>query len=324
MLEAAFNVLREKFGNRLQENVLLKNYTTMRAGGVADALLIAHDSTELEQFITVIWELELPLTILGSGSNVLVSERGVRGVVLINHAHNIRFSLQDGETHIIAESGALMGKMAKLSINRHLTGLEWAATLPGTVGGAVYGNAGCFGKETADDFIQAEILHPKKGKRIYDKEKMAFEYRSSILKRKCAPHVLLTATFTAKPGNYEESKQMVETYRQRRMKIQPPGPSMGSIFRNPSGDKAGRMIEATGLKGKKIGGAEISQQHANFIINSSNGSADDVWNLINVIQDKVQKKFGIYLHPEIQLIGDWEEGAYQLMQQYQTVQENQV
>ncbi len=183
MLESDLKRLREKFGNRLQENVRMKNYTTIQTGGFADALLIAQDAQELEKFTNQVWELGLPLLVLGSGSNILVSDEGIRGVVIINHAHNISIYARQDAIQVIAESGALMAKVAKQAINRMLAGLEWATTLPGTVGGAVYGNAGCFGRETADNFIQAEILHRKQEKVIYGKEDMAFEYRSSILKR---------------------------------------------------------------------------------------------------------------------------------------------
>ncbi|NMB61897.1 MAG: UDP-N-acetylmuramate dehydrogenase [Chloroflexi bacterium] len=322
MLDFQLKVLREKFTTRLQENVQLKNYTTIRAGGIADALLIVYDADELERFTSIVWELDIPTLVLGSGSNILVSDQGVRGVVIINHAHNISIHRRDDAYHVHAEAGALMSKVARLAINRHLAGLEWAATLPGTVGGAVFGNAGCFGKETSHNFIQAEILHRYKGKNKYTNQDMVFEYRSSILKRTEERCVVLTADFSVCPGDREESETKVETYRQRRLKNQPPGPSMGSIFRNPPEEKAGRLIEAVGLKGATHGGAEISSQHGNFIINSSNGSAQDIWYLIQVIEDKIHQKYGIFLHPEIELIGDWDAQTMQKFAQYQTIQEN--
>ncbi len=322
MLETDLKRLQEKFGDRLQENVRMKNYTTMQTGGFADALLIAQDAQELEAFTSQVWELELPLLVLGSGSNILVSDAGIRGVVIINHAHNFIIHSYQGSVQVTAESGALMSKVARQAINRQLAGFEWAATLPGTVGGAVYGNAGCFGKETADNFIQAEILHRKQGKVVYGAEAMAFEYRSSILKRNSEECVVLTASFSAQPGDYAQMIQKIETYKERRQKTQPPGPSMGSIFRNPQDEKAGKLIEAVGLKGKKCGGAEISDQHANFIINASNGNAQNVWDLIQTIESAVHQKFGFFLHPEIQLVGDWDAKVLQEFEKYQTTQEN--
>ncbi len=313
--------LREKFGNHLQENVLMKNYTTMQTGGVADALLIAQDAYELEKFTRGVWELDLPLLVLGSGSNILVSDAGIRGVVIINHAHNISIHGSEGISIVKAESGALMSKTARQAINRHLSGLEWAVTLPGTVGGAVYGNAGCFGKETSTAFIQAEILHRKNGMITYSKEDMAFEYRSSILKRNTEENVILNASFAVQAGDYDQMMEKVETYKERRHRTQPPGPSIGSIFRNPQKDKAGKMIEAVGLKGKTLGGAEISDQHANFIINASGGSAQNVWNLIAMIEKAVYQKYGFYLHPEIQLIGDWDVKVLKELEKYQSSQE---
>ncbi|MGV8026959.1 MAG: UDP-N-acetylmuramate dehydrogenase [Anaerolineaceae bacterium] len=322
MLETDLKRLQECFGDRLQENVQMKNYTTMQIGGFADALLIAQDAQELETFTKHVWELELPLLVLGGGSNILVSDAGIRGIVIINHAHNISIHSDQDSVQVTAESGALMSKVARQAINRLLSGLEWAATLPGTVGGAVYGNAGCFGKETADNFIQAEILHRKQGKVMYGKEAMAFEYRSSILKHNSDECVVLTASFSAQPGDYDQMIQKIETYKERRQKTQPPGPSMGSIFRNPQAEKAGKLIEAAGLKGKKCGGAEISDYHANFIINTSNGSAQDVWDLIQTIENTVHQKFGFFLHTEIQLVGDWNAKILQEFEKYQTIQEN--
>jgi UDP-N-acetylmuramate dehydrogenase len=314
--------LQERFGNKLQENVQMKHYTTIQTGGLADALLVAQDAQELEAYTQGVWELGLPLLVLGSGSNILVSDRGIREVVVINHAHNVTINSHPGRIQVNAESGALMSKVARQAINRHLSGLEWAATLPGSVGGAVYGNAGCFGKETADSFVQAEILHRDSGKAIYRKEAMAFEYRSSVLKRNREACVILTASFAAQPGDHDQIMAEMEEFKNRRQRTQPPGPSMGSIFRNPQCDKAGKLVESVGLKGKKYGGAEISAQHANFIINSSGGSAQDVWNLIQTIENAVQHKFGFYLYPEIQLIGDWDAEILQEFERYQTTQEN--
>ena len=321
MPEIDLKYLREKFGNHLQENVLMKNYTTMQTGGVADALLIAQDAYELEKFAQEAWDLDLPLLVLGSGSNILVSDAGIRGVVIINHAHNVSIRSNEGKSIVKAESGALMSKTARQAINRHLSGLEWAATLPGTVGGAVYGNAGCFGKELSNSFIQAEILHRKKGKMTYSKEAMGFEYRSSILKRNTEECVILNASFAVQAGDYDQMMEKVVSYKERRHRTQPPGPSIGSIFRNPQKEKAGKLIEATGLKGKLLGGAEISAQHANFIINTSGGSAQNIWKLITMIENAVHQKFGFYLHPEIQLIGDWDVKVFEEFEKYQSTQE---
>lgn len=321
MRDSDLKQLQEKFGERLQENVQMKHYTTIQTGGYADALLIAQDAKELETFTTSVWKLDLPLLVLGSGSNILVSDKGIRGVVIINHAHNMAIHSYQDKFRVNAESGALISKVARQAINRHLAGLEWAATLPGTVGGAVYGNAGCFGKETADSFIQAEILHRKNGKMVYGKDAMAFAYRSSVLKRECTDCVILTASFSAQPGDYDQMVAKVEDYKERRQRTQPSGPSMGSIFRNPPDEKAGQLIEAAGLKGKQIGGAEISDQHANFIMNNNGGSAQDIWALIETIENAVHQKFGYYLHPEMQLIGEWDAAVYETFGKFEASQE---
>jgi len=309
--------LRERFGNHLQENVLMKNYTTIQSGGPAQALLIAQDKNELEDLVRSIWELDLPLLVIGSGSNVLVSDRGIREVVIINHAHNISIHTEGRDYWVTAESGALMATVARQAVNRHLSGLEWAATLPGTVGGAIYGNAGCFGRETADSFIQAEILHPKKGKVIYRKEDMSFTYRSSILKREKDHCVILDGCFSLQPGDGEQMIEKIEANKIQRQTAQPAGASMGSVFRNPPHEKAGKLIEGAGLKGKKIGGAEVSNQHANFILNTSKGSSQDIWDLINLIENTVFNKYGFYLQPEIEIVGEWDAEIYNAFKKFQ-------
>jgi UDP-N-acetylmuramate dehydrogenase len=298
--------LVETFDKRLQENVRLENYTTIRIGGFADGLLIAHSSTELEGFIKKAWQLDIPVLVLGSGSNVLISDVGVRGVVIINHAHNIKINAHNLPATLWAESGALMSKAAQQAAIRAYSGLEWAASFPGTVGGAIFGNAGCFGQKISCNLLTAEILHRIKGKKQWSSERLDFAYRTSYLKRNNEDAVILSALFKIESGNPDTIITTMKENKNRRTKTQPPGASMGSIFRNPKGAKAGRLIEAAGLKGKRIGGAEISPMHANFIINTGRASAQDVWALIDLMQRTVKSKFGIKLFPEIQLIGDWD------------------
>ncbi|HEY60203.1 MAG TPA: UDP-N-acetylmuramate dehydrogenase [Anaerolineae bacterium] len=298
--------LIEAFNKCLQENVRLENYTTIRIGGCADALLIAHSSSELEDFIKKAWQINIPVLVLGSGSNVLISDAGVHGVVIINHAHNIKINAHNFPATLWAESGALMSKAAQQTATRAYSGLEWAASLPGTVGGAIFGNAGCFGQEISCNLLTAEILHRVKGKKHWSSERLNFAYRTSSLKRENEDAVILSALLKIESGNPDTIITTMKKNKNRRTKTQPPGASMGSIFRNPKGAKAGRLIEAAGLKGKRIGGAEISPMHANFIINTGRANAQDVWALIDLMHRTVLSKFGIKLYPEIQLIGDWD------------------
>ncbi len=297
--------LRDLFGSDLQECVQMSNFTTMNVGGPADALLIAHSANQLAEMVSKVWQLDVPLLVLGSGSNLLVSDKGIRGVVIINHAHNIKINAHNQPVTVWAESGALMINLGRQLALRGLGGMEWAATIPGTVGGAVYGNAGAFGKETCHSLVKADVLHRRSGRADWTCEELQFTYRASRLKREGEDAVILSALFEVAGGDAGQIQTTVDSYRQRRLRNQPPGASMGSVFRNPPDDKAGRLIEAVGLKGKKIGGAIISPKHANFIINEGGAKAQDILDLLVLARQSVEKQFGIALIPEIEAIGDW-------------------
>lgn len=305
--EKSIQHLREIFGRKLQENVLLANYTTMQVGGPTEALLIANSAGELVEIISKLWELELPVKVLGSGSNLLVSDKGIRAVTVINHAHNIKINTRSKPFTVWAESGALLVNVGKKLALWGLKGMEWAATIPGTVGGAVYGNAGAFGGETCGNLIAADILQRDEGRSEWPCEKLDFTYRASNIKRDMVDAVILAAKFEVSEGNREEIQENIEKFRKRRRHNQPPGASVGSIFRNPEDEKAGRLIEAVGLKGKRIGGAVISEQHANFIINEGGATAKDILTLLEMAHNKVMRKFNIALIPEIEVIGDWDD-----------------
>ena len=304
--DTSLKSLRETFGSKLQENVRLSNFTTMNVGGPADALMIAHSPSQLAEIVSVIWKMGLPLYVLGSGSNLLISDEGLRAIVIINHAHNIKVNTRTHPYTIWAESGALMVNMGKKLTLRGLSGMEWAATIPGTVGGAVYGNAGSFGKDISRNLISADILHKESGRETWGCSQLEYTYRSSKLKRSGESAVILSTLFHVKSGKVEQIKSKINDFRSRRAKIQPPGASVGSVFRNPPDDSAGRLIEAAGLKGRTLGGAIISPKHANFIINQNSASAQDVFDLLVLARNTVEKKFGIELLPEIEVLGKWD------------------
>ena len=298
--------LRSIFGRGLQENVLMANFTTMNVGGPADALLIANSADQLAQIVGKLWEMDLPVKVLGGGSNLLVSDKGIREVVVINHAHNIKINTRSQPKTVWAESGAQMTNVGKMLVARGLSGMEWASTIPGTVGGAVYGNAGAFGQDTQCNLVKADILHREKGRSEWTCDQMEFTYRASKLKRDSIEAIILSAEFTVQDGDPQEIKKDIQKFRQRRLKNQPPGASMGSVFRNPPDDKAGRLIESVGLKGKRIGGAVISSRHANFIINQGGAKAQDVLDLLILARETVEKKHEVQLIPEIEILGDWD------------------
>ena len=304
------DLLRAAFGERLQEGVPLARYTAARLGGAADALLEAGDAQNLAALIEFCWRQAIPFALLGGGSNVLVSDAGVRGLVILNHARQVVFEEQDQVPLVWAELGANFGLVARQAAQRGLAGLEWAAGIPGTLGGAIYGNAGAHGKEMNANLRVAEILHHDRStgsivRETWPVEKFEYAYRSSILKREPGEIVVLAAVLHLERSTAQAVQEKVDEYVAYRKRTQPPGASLGSIFKNPPGDYAGRLIEAAGLKGTRIGGAEISPVHANFFINREQARAADIYALIEMARGQVAKKFGVTLELEIELMGEW-------------------
>jgi len=322
--------LKAAFGDRLREAEPLKRYTSARVGGPADALLEAQTTDELAEMAFFLWQKGLPFMVLGGGSNVLVSDAGVRGVVLLNKARQIRFDESGDPPTVWAESGANFGLLARQAATRGLTGLEWATGIPGTVGGAIVGNAGAHGKDMSGNLMVAEILHlnrlmsssegfsaradyligagstPEFLKETWPVEQFAYEYRDSILKRKTLQAVVLVALLRLGMSTPGVVQAKMDEFAEKRRQTQPPGASMGSMFKNPPGDFAGRLIEAAGLKGKRIGEAQISPVHANFFVNTGNATASDIYALISLARQTVAQKTGVNLELEIELVGTWD------------------
>lgn len=304
------DALRAAFGDALRENAPLASHTTARAGGPADALVAANSAADLERIARRLWELDVPFFVLGYGSNVLVSDSGLRGVVVLNRARAIQIDAESSPPTVWAESGALIGTIARQVALQGLAGFEWASTVPGTLGGAVYGNAGAFGGDMNGCLLLAEILHPN-GKELWSAERMQYQYRSSLLKREQKSGssqtraVILSARLQLERSSPGAVQEKMEGFSARRRSTQPPGASMGSMFKNPPGDYAGRLIEAAGLKGARIGDAEISTIHANFFVNHGRASAADIGELIHFARRTVADKFGVQLELEVELLGDW-------------------
>ncbi len=299
----ALTNLRAALGEQVQENTLLAPYTSARIGGPADVLVTVRSADELARAVTACWETGQEFHLLGAASNLLVSDKGVRGVVILNRARNVEF-VEGAEKHVWAESGVIISNMARRAAAQGFAGLEWAATIPGTVGGAVYGNAGAFGGDVARDLMLVEVLTPA-GREWWLPKRMEYGYRASILKRGQAQAVILSAKFNLKYGVAAEIQAKIEQFNSRRKLTQPSGASMGSIFKNPPGDYAGRLIEAAGLKGMRIGNAEISPIHANFFINTGETRAADIKALIDLAKETVKEKFGVVLELEVELAGEW-------------------
>jgi UDP-N-acetylmuramate dehydrogenase len=285
VLARPIDVLYAKFGDKVRENVPLAPYTSARIGGPADIFITADTAADLAKMVKLLWKYEMPYIILGGGSNILVSDRGVRGVVVLNRAKAVKFHGGD-QPSVTVESGVVFSNLANRCASKGLAGLEWAATVPGTVGGAVYGNAGAFGGDMADNLISAELL-TEKAKEKFAVEQMGYGYRTSVLKRGEVKAVVLSAELSLKNSTKEEVTVKIQQFSAHRKATQPPGASMGSMFKNPPGNYAGRLIEAAGLKGTR------------------NTQAQDICALIQLVQKIVKEKQGVELELEIELIGEW-------------------
>lgn len=292
--------LRELFGERLLLDEPLARHTSARIGGPADAFLPVRTCKELAAAARVAWAHEVPLFILGGGSNILVSERGVRGLVIHNRADYVTF---DG-ARVTADAGVSTISLARRCAKRGLSGLEWAIGIPGTLGGAVFGNAGAHGGDMRSVVLYVDAAVPKSNVRLSNSD-LAFQYRSSILKRVPRKLIILRATLQLKRDHPAAIAARMEEYNVYRRRTQPPGATIGSMFKNPEGDFAGRLVEAAGLKGTRIGGAQISTVHANFFVNLGGATADDVRALIDLARNEVLRQFGMELELEIEFVGEW-------------------
>ncbi len=302
-----YQPLADRFGAALKRDELLARYTVARLGGPADALLIATSADDLMDAVTLAHQAGVRWIVLGSGANVLAADAGYRGVVIINHAKGVEI----GSTgRVVAESGANLITLARRCMSQGMAGLEWAVNVPGTVGGAVINNAGAHGGDMAQSVCWVEVfcLMDTPHVEIWSREQMQYGYRRSILKGVRGQYVVTGVTLNLQPGNDPALlNAKADEFAAHRKRTQPPGASLGSIFKNPPGDYAGRLIEAAGLKGQRSGNVQISPVHANFIVNEGEGTAADYRALILLAQETVRAKFGIELEMEIELIGEWAE-----------------
>jgi UDP-N-acetylmuramate--alanine ligase len=330
-IRALAQALNTHFGNRLSQDEPLAKHTMLHVGGPADLWLTAETLNELTEAVALARQYAVPVLLLGNGANLLVSDRGVRGLVLHNRCQQVRLS-ESGDTgatfpkapsfregsvetaHILVESGVILPSLVHRLANLGLSGLEWAVGVPGTVGGAVVNNAGAYGSSMADCLVRAELYSPASGRREWQPvEWFEYEYRSSRLKRALGEgaaatrerHVILQAELALTRKTPAEIEKQLAVYGAHRRASQPPGASIGSMFKNPPGDYAGRLIEAAGLKGSQVGGAQISTLHANFFINRGDAKAADFAALIDLARQHVKARFNIDLELEIQKVGDW-------------------
>ena len=296
-------ILQNRFEKRFKQNTPISNITTSRVGGNAHTLITINDSNELAETVTFLWENEIPFRLVGAGSNVLFADEPFDGVILHNKAKAVKIDANPENPTIWAETGANLGMVGRKAALAGVSGLEWAAAIPGTVGGAVYGNAGAHGGDVNASLLLAEILQHGKGRVKWTSEDMAFAYRSSKIKRDPGKAIILSASFRGTLDDPEAIQERMQKNVAHRKKTQPPGASTGSTFKNPEGDYAGRLIEACGLKGTQIGGVKVSELHGNFFVNYENAAAEDYWQLIQLVRKTVYEKFNVKLELEIEPIG---------------------
>jgi UDP-N-acetylmuramate dehydrogenase len=285
----------------------LARHTSMRVGGPADLFAVAHNVFEMRGLVRFARARAIPLTILGRGSNLVVSDAGVRGLVVQARLEGSRIE----GTRYVAEAGVPMARAATETQKAGLTGLEYGLAIPGTVGGAVWANAGAHGGDTASVIEQATVLFADGHETDLPAAELGFAYRHSRFKDAARDasgpdEIVLAAVFALQPADAVAIKDRLDDIRRWRREHQPLGiPSAGSVFRNPPGDSAGRLIDALGLKGYRVGGAVVSEKHANFIVNDQGGSAADVRRLAELLRARVRVAHGLELVFEIEFAGDW-------------------
>lgn len=292
----------ETFGSHLQRDQPLGRFTAARLGGTADWLYVAHDSESLMTIVSSAWAEGIPTRILGGGANVLIGDRGFRGLIVINHVSELRFDGAD--VHV--SGGYSLTVLARKCASHGLTGFEWAVSVPGTVGGAVVNNAGAHGGDMAASLIDADVLFADGGQRKLSLGEMAYAYRSSVLKaREDKRYLVISAALRLDVGDPAVIQARMDEFIAHRKRTQPAGASLGSIFKNPPGDYAGRLIESCGLKGYAIGGAQVSPVHANFFLNHEKATAHDYFALIEHVRTVVHEQTGVLLETEIECIGEF-------------------
>ena len=301
---------RQAFGDAFQVDVRMSRYTSARVGGPADMFVTVHSASELQTAAELAYTSHVRYMVLGGGSNILVADAGLRGLVIMNRARAVNFRNTGVSVVCTVESGMNLSSLARQCIAKGLGGLEWAVSVPGTVGGAVVGNAGAHGGDMADNLVAATIWEPGLGTRIYSNEEMAYDYRDSVLKREQEQYrprrVVLSAELALTPEPVDVLIARADGFTAHRKQTQPGGASMGSMFKNPEHYYAGYLIDAAGLKGFRSGDAYISEKHANFFVNEGEATAEDVRALIAEAWNTVREQFGVELELEVELVGDWQ------------------
>lgn len=310
LLNATQRRFANVFGDQFEVEAPLSRFTTTRVGGPAEMLVTVRNVEELQTAIEMAYSTNVGYFILGGGSNILVADEGVTGLVILNRARTVTFRSAGASVICRAESGANLASLTRQCNSKGLGGLEWAIGVPGTIGGAVVGNAGAFGGDMSDNLVMVEVWEPGKGVRSYSVDELAYDYRTSTFKQehgKLSPRrVILAAELRLKPEPAKALLARADAFNAKRKGSQPGGASTGSMFKNPENYYAGYLIEAAGLKGYRNGNASISEKHANFFMNHGDASAEDIRGLVAEAWHQVREKFHVEMELEVELVGNWD------------------
>lgn len=280
----------------------MKAHTTFRVGGPADFYVTPSSPQQLSALVKLCKVQNMPYYIIGNGSNLLVGDKGYRGVIIQIYKEMNRIIIE--ETELKVQAGALLSRIASEALGNELGGFEFAAGIPGTIGGAAVMNAGAYGGEMKDVLKDVTVLDENGDILIIEAEDLELGYRTSIIAKK--GYVVVEATIALYKDSKEEIQAKMEDYKERRITKQPlEYPSAGSTFKRPEGYFAGKLIQDAGLRGFQVGGAQVSEKHCGFVINKDNATAADVVELMKQVSEKVGEQFGVTLEPEVKRIGEF-------------------
>ena len=280
----------------------MKKHTTFRVGGNADYFVMPRTTEEIQQVIELCKKENLPYYILGNGSNLLVSDKGYRGVMI--QIYKEMNAITVNGNRICAQAGALLSKVGSVALEAELTGFEFAAGIPGTVGGAVVMNAGAYGGEMKDILSSATVLTEDGTILTLKNEELKLGYRTSIVAKK--NYIVLEAEYQLRVGDKADIRAKMDELKLQRVTKQPlEYPSAGSTFKRPTGYFAGKLIQDAGLRGFQVGGAQVSEKHCGFVINTGNATAADIMELMKQVSERVYEEFGVMLEPEVKRLGEF-------------------
>lgn len=288
--------------DRIKCDEPMKPHTTFRVGGPADFFVMPKEKEEIRGLVCFCRDAEIPYYIVGNGSNLLVSDKGYEGVIIQVYKEMSRITVKEGR--IAAQAGALLSKIAGKALEEGLTGFEFAAGIPGTLGGACVMNAGAYGGEMKDVLSDVLVLTPEGEFATLQAGELDMGYRTSVIARK--GYIVLEASIQLERGNRESIRGRMEELKRKRTDKQPlEYPSAGSTFKRPEGYFAGKLIEDAGLRGFQVGGAQVSEKHCGFVINRGNASAADIAELMRQVSLRVKEKSGVMLEPEVKKLGEF-------------------